>query len=56
MHRPLSRRHMITTLSTVPLFGIAACATPAAVSPELVKAFAPTGTLRASINRGNPSW
>ncbi len=24
------------------------------ISPELVKAFAPTGTLRASINMGNP--
>ena len=49
-----SRRHMITTLSTVPFFGIAGCATPAAVLPALVKAFAPTGTLRASINLGNP--
>ena len=45
---------MITTLSAVPFFGITGCATPAAVSPELVKAFAPTGTLRASINLGNP--
>ena len=49
---------MITTLSAVPFFGasfgITGCATPATVSPELVKAFAPTGTLRASINLGNP--
>ena len=49
---------MITSLSAVPFFGasfgITGCATPAAVSPELVKAFAPTGTLRASINLGNP--
>ena len=45
---------MITSLSAVPFFGIVGCATPAAVSPELVKAFAPTGKLRASINLGNP--
>ena len=45
---------MITTLSTVPFFGVVGCATPAAVSPDLVKAFAPTGKLRASINLGNP--
>lgn len=49
---------MIPTLSAVPFFGasfgITGCATPAAVSPELVTAFAPTGTLRASINLGNP--
>ena len=58
MHHTISRRHMITTLSTVPFFGtslgITGCATPAAVSPELVTAFAPTGKLRASINLGNP--
>ena len=58
MNQPLSRRHMIKSLSAVPFFGasfgITGCATPAAVSPELVKAFAPTGTLRASINLGNP--
>ena len=58
MNQPLSRRHMIKGLSAVPFFGasfgITGCATPAAVSPELVKAFAPTGTLRASINLGNP--
>ncbi len=58
MNHLFSRRQMltntITTLSAVPFFGIAGCATPAAVSPELVKAFAPTGKLRASINLGNP--
>ena len=58
MHHTISRRHMITTLSTVPFFGtslgITGCATSAAVAPELVKAFAPTGKLRASINLGNP--
>ena len=48
------RRRMITALGAIPFFGIAGCATPAAVSPELVKAFAPTGKLRASINLGNP--
>jgi len=46
--------HMITTFSAVPFFGIAGCATPPAVAPELFKAFAPTGKLRASINLGNP--
>ena len=50
----LSRRRMITALGAVSFFGIAGCATPAPVSPELVKAFAPTGKLRASINLGNP--
>ena len=45
---------MITSLSAVPFFGIVGCATPAAVLPELVKSFAPTGKLRASINLGNP--
>ena len=58
MRTSINRRQMITNtitiLSTVPFFGIAGCATPAAVSPELVKAFAPTGKLRASINLGNP--
>lgn len=49
-----NRRQMITALGAIPFFGIAGCATPAAVSPELVKAFAPTGKLRASINLGNP--
>ena len=46
--------HMITTFSAVPFFGIAGCATPPAVAPELFKAFAATGKLRASINLGNP--
>ena len=58
MHPLLSRRrlltHMIPSLSTVPFFGITGCATPTAMEPDLVKAFAPTGRLRASINLGNP--
>ncbi len=58
MHPLLSRRrlltHMIPSLSAVPFFGISGCAAPAAVAPDLVKAFAPTGRLRASINLGNP--
>ena len=45
---------MMTTLSAVPFFGVVGCATPPAVAPELVKAFAPTTKLRASINLGNP--
>ena len=50
----LTRRQLITVLGAIPFLGIAGCATPAPVSPELVKAFAPTGRLRASINLGNP--
>lgn len=45
---------MSTTLAAVPFFGITGCATPASVAPELVKAIAPSGSLRASINLGNP--
>ena len=45
---------MMTTLSAVPFFGVVGCAMPPAVAPELVKAFAPTAKLRASINLGNP--
>ena len=58
MHRQPTRRRllarMMTTLSAVPFFGVAGCATPPAGAPELVSAFAPTAKLRASINLGNP--
>lgn len=53
MSQTLTRRHMITALGAVPFIGATGCATPA-VAPETVRAFAPTGRLRASINLGNP--
>ena len=54
MTSSLTRRQIVTALGAVPFFGIAGCATPVALSPELVKAIAPMGKLRASINLGNP--
>ena len=55
MQNHFNRRHMIFTLGAVPFIGINACATAQPpVTPELVRAFAPSGRLRASINLGNP--
>ena len=54
----MSRRHLLHCLlagsasSVMPLAGCGSA--PARPAPELVKALAPTGALRASINLGNP--
>ena len=48
----LHRRTTLHGLGALAWLGLAACAsTP---SPDLVRAFAPTGRLRACINLGNP--
>lgn len=50
-----TRRHLTLGGTAATLLAAAGCAsTPPAPSPELVKAFAPTGRLRACINLGNP--
>lgn len=52
MNMPLSRRHLLAW------FGAAtagtACSTPGTLPRAVAEAFAPTGTLRACINLGNP--
>ena len=55
-HRPCQRRrHLLQGLGAAALLPLSACTTMNTTpSPELVKAFAPTGRLRASINLGNP--
>ena len=47
-----SRRHLLCSAAAAWAGG--GCASPPAITPELVKAFAPTGKLRACINLGNP--
>ena len=54
MSKPWTRRRITIALGAAPLLAGTGCATPRAVAPELVKALAPTGKLRASINLGNP--
>jgi polar amino acid transport system substrate-binding protein len=49
----LRRRALLGALALASI-APAACATSGAVDPAIVKAFAPTGRLRASINTGNP--
>ena len=49
----INRRLFTTTLVLASLV-VAGCATRPAMTPELRTAFAPSGTLRASINLGNP--
>jgi polar amino acid transport system substrate-binding protein len=52
MSQLLSRRRF-TSLAVAGAL-LAGCATPPAMTPEIRTAFAPGGTLRASINLGNP--
>ena len=49
----ISRRLFTTTLALASVV-VTSCATRPAMTPELRTAFAPSGTLRASINLGNP--
>lgn len=53
MSTHLARRRLLTLPLALPL-GLAACAGAPALAPELVRAVAPTGRLRACINLGNP--
>ena len=59
MHSLLKRRQFNASLCTVAALALWGCATPMFITPELRTAelrttFAPSGTLRASINLGNP--
>lgn len=54
MHGHFSRRSVLHGAGAMALLATGACATRSSASPELAKAFAPTGRLRASINLGNP--
>jgi polar amino acid transport system substrate-binding protein len=54
MNTSWNRRSLLTALGAAPFAGLAGCGTLPAMTPELVKTFAPTGRLRASINLGNP--
>ena len=55
---PLCRRRLLCWLGAPALSGLGACAAlpsaPAALSPAIATALAPTGRLRAAINLGNP--
>lgn len=54
MHAPLSRRQFTACLGAAAGLAAAGCSTSPRVPPAVVKAMAPTGRLRASINLGNP--
>ena len=55
MYDPISRRGLLSWLGfSAVAAGVSACSTPQRVPAAVVKAFAPTGKLRASINLGNP--
>ncbi len=53
-HPVPSRRFCVQGLAAGALLGLAGCGSRPALSPDLVKAFAPAGRLRACINLGNP--
>lgn len=54
MTLPLTRRQFTVGSGSAALLALAGCGSAPALSPELARAFAPTGRLRACINLGNP--
>ena len=54
MHNTFTRRRLLHWGGAGAMLSLAGCATPGSVPGAVVKALAPTGKLRASINLGNP--
>ena len=54
MRNTLTRRGLLHWAGAGAMLSAAGCATPGSAPSAVVKAFAPTGKLRASINLGNP--